>query len=114
MKCLACGGNLRSPGHDRKNLKNKLFVLRFRKCNCCDAGYETREMFDCITEQTVSGPIRVTKANRCPLCDSKTIVQSTTPINRGEVLRTRKCEKCGTEFGTIERVFLVLVPIEDT
>lgn len=111
MECLNCGGRMRSPGVDRKD--NSLAICRWRKCNACNAGFETREVFASIIEQTVPGEILHARADLCPICNSKSIVHQTIPTGPGAVVRVRICKRCQTRFDTREAVYRTMVEYEE-
>jgi transcriptional regulator NrdR family protein len=110
LECLNCGGRMRSPGVDGKD--DAFAICRWRKCNNCNAGFETREVFASIIEQTIAGPIRLTKADRCPVCNAKSTVRQTIPTGPGAVVRVRICKRCQTRFDTQEAVCRTMVEYE--
>lgn len=110
MKCLQCGHGMRTPATGQRHT---LFVVRYRKCDYCDAGFETREAFGGMKVYSFYGPIQITRANLCPLCNSRTLVlPGNMAIDRGRVDRIRQCRACGSKFETIEIVHRVMVPVD--
>lgn len=103
MECLECGGQLRSPGVDGKDKDGKA-VVRWRKCNACNAGFETKETFACLVRQSCAGPLQHIRADLCPICGFKTYIFRTIPTGPGAVVRARVCSNCTTSFNTQEVV----------